>query len=448
MSSNRKRKLMDLGAAKLADALLELTLKSDEADDLVERLIATAGANVSRFKRKLAALKRSTRFVSLRESPGFSRQIAELLEDLKAGANDPLIGVKLVISFFKADAAILNRCDDSDGCMGDIFRFNARDLFVEFASQCDEKHKIVQLLIPLLKEDSFGVRNVLVNSAVKFMAKADIRSMIKTLYDMVQKEQDEYKRRNIVGALQSLSAQIKDALLFEKTKTEFKEDLGPHDYMEISRVYLESGDAEKALIWVKKIPIAEFHLKDDRERLLIEIYRQMGDTEKLAELLDRNFRLYPSKRNLSELLAVIGESKREEIISKEVELIRGSSILRLSHINFLLEIGEIEEAEKYILAKYEQLDGIFYAELLPLAKKMELEERYLAASLIYRELLGSILKRAYTKAYPYGLRYLKKLDKLAGSITQWGKSDSHDVYKEEIYRTHYRKKSFWSKYEI
>ena len=78
---------------------------------------------------------------------------------------------------------------------------------------------------------------------------------------------------------------------------------------------------------------------------------------------------------------------------------------------------------------------------------MASENRHLAASLIYRSLLISILERAYTKAYPHGVRYLKKLDELALSIMQWRKFDTHEMFKDQIYLAHGRKRSFWSKYE-
>jgi len=43
-----------------------------------------------------------------------------------------------------------------------------------------------------------------------------------------------------------------------------------------------------------------------------------------------------------------------------------------------------------------------------------------AASVIYRSLLTSILDRGYTKAYSYEVQYLKKLDTMAASRTDWG----------------------------
>jgi len=62
-------------------------------------------------------------------------------------------------------------------------------------------------------------------------------------------------------------------------------------------------------------------------------------------------------------------------------------------------------------------------------------------------LLNSILKRGYTKAYKYGVKYLKKLAELAVSISDWQDFANHATYFKQIFQAHCRKHSFWSKYE-
>ena len=46
LGNDRKQKLIALGADALADALLNIAVHSDEADDLIEQLIATPKENV------------------------------------------------------------------------------------------------------------------------------------------------------------------------------------------------------------------------------------------------------------------------------------------------------------------------------------------------------------------------------------------------------------------
>ncbi len=120
MADLRKQKLIDLGADALADAFLNLAMHSDEADDLTKQLIATPKENVRQFKKKLSSLKRRKRFIGWRESVAFSRKLKMLLQELKSGVDDPLIGLELVVAFYEADKAVFEMCDDSSSSIGDV----------------------------------------------------------------------------------------------------------------------------------------------------------------------------------------------------------------------------------------------------------------------------------------------------------------------------------------
>jgi hypothetical protein len=169
---------------------------------------------------------------------------------------------------------------------------------------------------------------------------------------------------------------------------------------------------------------------------------------KLEELLYRRFRSCRSVDALQEFLDVTGRDKQEKVIAVEVEMILESDTFREPDVEFLVPIGKSDKAEEYLIARADRINGDYYARLLPLAKAMESENRNLAASLLYRSLLVSILERSYTKAYSHGVRYLKKLDSLAAKTTDWKNFEDHEAFKNSILQTHGRKKSFWSKYEV
>jgi len=215
-----------------------------------------------------------------------------------------------------------------------------------------------------------------------------------------------------------------------------------------ARVYLESGDVETAYFWLKKIPEGETYQAYERDKLLEEIYKKQGNTEQLSELLYQRFRACHSTDTLQALLEVIGRDKRDEVVADEVAQILKTDSLQGSDAEFLIAIGKIDEAEVYLLERADHLDGNHYGSLLALAEAMEAENRHLVTSLIYRSLLVSILERGYTKAYPHGVRYLKKLDKLSAFVTDWKNFNHHEAFKEQIIQAHGRKRSFWSKYEV
>jgi len=448
MAGSRKQKLIDLGPEALAGALLNLAVHSDETDDLIELLIATPEENVHRFKKKLSSLKHSRRFIDWGGASSFARQLEMLLQEVKAGVDDPLTGIELVVAFYEADSTIFEMCDDSSGNIGDVFRYDAKELFVDYASRCREKEKIADIILEVNQKDNYGIRDTLIDCAGECLPEPVIRTMIGTLQKRVDKEKDEYGKRHHLMMIEPLARQIKDAELFEKTRIASWGKLSTAAFVDIARVYLESGDVETAHARLKKIPAGETSQAYERDKLLEEIYKKKGNTEQLSELLYQRFRARHSTDTLQALLEVIGRDKRDEVVADEVAQILKTDSLRASDAEFLIAIGKTDEAEVYLLERADHLDGNHYGSLLALAEAMDAENRDLVTSLIYRSLLVSILERGYTKAYPHGVRYLKKLDKLSAFVTDWKNFNHHEAFKEQIIQAHGRKRSFWSKYEV
>jgi len=448
MNDPRKQKLINLGAGALADALLELAIHSENADDIIESLVATPSENVQRFKKKIASLKRSRRFIDWQNSSGLAQELRMLLQSLKISVSNSLTGAELVARFFETDDGVLGHCDDSYGLLGDVYRHDAKELFVEFASQCVEKEKISSLILKLNRKDDYGVRDSIVNCVSEFLPEPLIRSMVPVIQKRADNESDQYKKRHHLLLIELLARELGDPELFEKTRIASWGKLSSAAFVDISRVCLESGDSETAYEWLMKIPEDETFQAYERNKLLKEIFRKQNNIEKLTQLLYSEFNAYHSESSLQALLDVIGQDHRDEIVAKEVASILNNSKLKESDAAFLLSLGKIDEAEIYLLGRTDFLTGDRYESLLPLAESMEAENRNLTASLLFRSLLISILERAYTKAYAHGVKYLCKLDQLAETITDWKAFDNHAVFKAEIHQAHGRKRSFWSKYEM
>lgn len=446
MGENRKLRLIDLGAKALADALLELATRNDMADDLVERMIATPEENIKRFKEKLTAIKRSRRFIRWGESAGFARELETLLQNLKAGVDDPKTGAELVLAFYETDKGALGNCDDSSGLVGNVYRYYVRELFVEYSQRCTDKEWLTNLVFKLNRTDDYGVRDALIHCAAEYLPETNIRTLIDRFQEAAVKESDEYGKRHWYLLIESLARQIKDARLFEKTRIASWGTLSTAACVDIAKVYLECGDAHTALSWLERIPAAETFHTYDRDRLLFDIYQQLGVTEKMIEIAWRIFRRYRSKNSLEELLAVLGDERRDAVMNGELDLILKSKALSLSDAAFLMEHNRMDEAEHYLLDRADQLNGDLYGSLLPLAEAMENDGRYLVATIVFRALLDSILRRGQTKTYTHGVRYLRKLDQLAISISDWRSLDNHDTYLQQLRQNHGRKSSFWFHY--
>lgn len=409
-------------------------------------MIATHKENIRGIKAKLAGLKRAQRFIPWNKSSELSHQLIVLLADIMAGVTEPKTGVEQITKFYECDNNTFGRCDDSSGVIGDVFRFEAQKLFIHYAAGCDDKSWLCEIILNLLRDDEYGIRAELLDSASSFLPTDSMRELIDRFWWLSKKEKsDSWKAHRWLSGIESLARQLGDAPLFEEARLKAWPKLTIAACMDIARVYLDTGDAPTALSWMEKAPKAE-HFEYEKNQLLQAIYEKLGDQEKLADIAWRIFRNSRSKQNLEKLLQIIGEDKYEQVVNEQSRQILKDEYFSYTDAAFLIEIGRMDDAETYIILNADKLDGDFYWSLLPLAKNLEMEDHWLAACVIYRALLESILRRAISKYYHHGVRYLKKLDTLSPNVTNWREIPLHDIYKQELTKIHFRKKAFWTKY--
>ncbi|MBL7112430.1 MAG: hypothetical protein ISS19_10885 [Bacteroidales bacterium] len=448
MNDERKKKLIDLGPDVLADALLKLAEYDDTADRLVERLTSDPDDIIRKFKRRISGLKRRKRFIHWRESRQFAAELDDLLEDLEEANPEPCAGMTLVASFFETDQGVYGNCDDSSGYISNVYRYGASRLFAQYAFACRNKKKVLDLLIKTYSNDPYGVREGLLDKAREMLGDKDAKNAIHIFELLAEGESNEFQKRHFQLAIESLARQTGDAKLFEKVRLQSQQEPGTSTCLDIARVYLESGHPNTALEWIERIPSDASYMYNERIDLMQKIYGQLGDSGKQEEMAWLNFRTLRCLNTLDNLLKIIGEEKKEQVIEDEAALIIDEGENDYSDIQFLIDVKRFDEAEICILVKAgtRTLNGDYYYTLLPMAKALESEGRNLAASMIYRALMESILDRKSYKAYPHAARYLRKLDMLAVEIDDWQDLGEHGEYHVWLNQVHGKKTSFWRHY--
>lgn len=443
--SERLKRLSELGAEKLSTMLVELARSNSDVDDTIERLIASPKKNVVRFKEKLANLSCMDHFIEWRERDLFVHELESLLADLKVGITDPREGVELLISFFESDQAIFRRCDD-DGTIGNVFLQDARQLLAHFAEGCADKDWILDRLLYLYVNDQYCVRVSLFDNAVDFLPVESIDKLLDALWKLVQKEPLDSYRWTM--AIASLARQLRDPQLLQKVRLVSEPNLSSKSMVEIAQLSLESGDANSALDWLEKVPEKDRLRIFDYDELSLKVFKKLKDKKSQTAVAWRVFKEHRSKDTLDTLLSVIGKSQKKAVIEAQAKEILCSMTLSFTDAEFLVDCGLIDEAENYILRDAGQIDGADYGSILPLAEAMEKHRRYFSATVLYRALLDAILNRAYSRAYHHGVEYLEKLDEFAKKITRWQDLLPHHAYVQQLRRSHSRKISFWSQYEL
>ncbi|MEJ2201104.1 MAG: hypothetical protein P8X63_08845 [Desulfuromonadaceae bacterium] len=400
------------------------------------------------LKSHISVLKRSRRFIPWGESAGLARELRDLLQQIDARVDDAHVGCRLVADFYTTDRSIFDRCDDSSGHVGDVYLYDGCELFIRFAKRCADKSWLAKLILKTSLKDDYGVRDALVNGAAEYLPETQLRWLIDQYQLLAAKESEEFPRRHWFYQVESLARQLQDAPLFEQTRrAAWGDDPGTAGCVDIARVYLECGDDQTALDWLKRIPADESFQQQERDELLLAIYGKQGNKQQQAEIARRSFRRQRSRSGFERWISIVGDDQRNELLNQEVRIILDTPLLSLTDAAFLTAMEEWDAAESYLHAHAEQLNGDHYQFLLPLAETFESLARPLTASLLYRALLDSILTRARSTTYGHGARYLRKLDLLAKTVSDWRDIEPHPVYVEQLRKKHGRKTSFWSRYE-
>lgn len=404
-------------------------------------------APLQEFRRALAALKRRKSFIHVRDSGRYADELDEVLTLLLSRDLDPAHGLDAITSFFAADESIMNACDDSNGIVGDVFQFHATDLFVKFAAECPGKERIASLVMDLDKHDDYAVREKILHRAAEFLPEPLLRALVEESWTDAANARSDLDRRRCIYRIETLAQQLKDAPLYEKATRAAVGEPDLPEAIDIARVYLDAGDPATALSWAGRFMDDHSHWATRRDELLMTIYAALNDRRSMNDLAWKMFRHHYSIERLNQLLAIVGMGKRERIVDDAVRDIHSEKELKLSDVHFMLSVHRLDDAERYILDRADQIDGDCYGDLLEFLTILEPAGKSVTSSLLYRALIESILHRARSVIYSHAVRYMRHLDALASNVKDWKTFASHADYLLDLRARHGRKSAFWGKYE-
>jgi hypothetical protein len=451
--------LAALGADQLAALLVELAQSNPDVARRITRLTSSESQNVRRFKSALSALKRRKRFVSYAESSTYAKRLRDILSDLEAPTTDPATGAALVAEFIRCDSAALDACDDSNGSIGGVFRIDATEIFVRFAAQSPDKNVIADLLLDLIRQDDYGVRYRLLESASQFLPKEKLRQLADQLWMAgvsARASEDTHDPESARSFLRpgnrefrlvdELARQLNDPDLFERASRESDPPLGVAARTEIAQVWLSAGKPRTALEWIESIDPSQTFWARERDDVLRAIHEKLGNRDEVERLAWKRFREGRSAAGLEELLRVIGEQHRDDIVTSEAERILSEPGFRAGEAAYLIDCDLLALAAKYVVDRRQEIDGHDWSRLVPLAKALQRTGEHLAATIVFRALLDATLERGYSPAYSHAAKHLRHLDQLEAAVIDWGDIPPHDAYTSALRASHGRKSSSWAHY--
>jgi hypothetical protein len=432
-----------------------------QRDDAIEKrlLVATASNTelAKRVRSQISGLKRIKKFYDWKSVSKLREKVELTLETIEALDVQPAKGFEIVVSFFETDNTVYGNCDDSSGTIGDLYKYSAVNQLIRFGKQCDDKPWLAEQIFQLNQSNGYGVRDGILTAACEFLPESETRKLINRYCELAAEtdrhepatEEWNQPSRRYWYAVEELAEGINDGPLYEIAKKSAwgKAEYNAAAWNDIAMVYLKAGDPKTALQKLANI-VSNDHFKSyETEQLRIEIHNALGNTDEVSAILQKRFLKSPSSKTLGELSELLSAKKLKAVVAELLKNFNDDFKLDLSFLEFALAELDLKTAEKYLLARFEQIDGERYYILPDLAKQFVANDSPLAATLIFRALADSILKRAVSKNYKIAVGYIKQMAKLDKSITNWKKHPSHEGYLNGLRTDHARKSAFWSKME-
>ncbi len=454
-----RQRLAALPSDTLADALLNLSQRSSQAEAMVTRLTATPQELIKRINSRLAGIRRRRKFLFRSQAPELAQELSDLLTDIRSPAISPLQGMKLAAKFLQLDVKVFELCDDSYGAVGAVFHGEFPNLFWSHAGKVDKEQAVVELLLSLLEDDPWDVRSDLLDQAPEFLSASAITLLVDKLWQKTRETRESDAAREHWALCAMLLARAcgdpdryREAALIRSRRPRntvnlTSEGLTLPDALETARLLLQRGQAAGALELAEEIMAkgGRFH-RQDCLALMQEAHKALGNTKEEAALARRQFDDAPSAATLDTLVAVIGEDARQSVIDETLAVQMNSPHLSETGLRFMLEMGRSDLAAEHIIAHREELDGNNYYSLPAIADHLIGTGELLAATLILRALIAANLKRANSRYYGHGVRYLVLANRIAPAVQDWRGIQDHAAYFAELQEQHKRKVSFWKKY--
>jgi hypothetical protein len=471
-STLNAKNLESLGAERLSELLIELS--AGDATAKRKLRLELAGASnpeqlAKEVRKRLSAIARSRSFVDWHNQ----RALIDDLEAQRSAITDKIAKInasealELMWRFLALTESVYNRCDDSNGRVGDVF-YNARINLGELAQIAQPiPEKLADQIYEALLKNSYGqydgiiglLSSSLGNEGLEYLKKKiillskekvprpsekdRIKVGIGSRGSIYEDEISESSRKEAVkSALRAIADAQGDADAFI-AQYDKKTRKVPIVAAEIAERLLASNRSEEAL---KAIEAAEHRDKDwvifEWEDARIKVLEVLGRVDDAQNARWSCFEKSLSIEHLRGYLRKLSDFEDEEAQKRAFDYVQSVEEYH-SALAFFISWPALDRAARLVFERSRELDGNIY-ELLTVAAEKLAGKYPLAAILLLRTMIDYSLKNAKTTRYRHAARHLMDCSSLSVSISDFKKFESHKVFLDRLKKEHGKKLGFWS----
>ncbi len=443
-----RRRLEEAGPEALASLLVEIAEENGIVRERIESLALRGDlpAQLAALERRLKRFRNGRSFISYGESGDFARGLEVWLDEVESSviAADPQSAWKLLDRFLRTDEKILSRADDSNGSIGDAYR-RACTLWHRAAAAFPAEPDRADHVYELHAGNDYGTRDAILDQAAISLSEIELRRLARTFEAEAKvsgAEGEDYRPLAAAAAMGQIACALEDAALFERSVHIRSPQPNSLQAERIAERYLQFGPVAKAVEWLRQTTDGS-DAGVGRLDLLADAYEKLDDAAGLLDARRRLFERSFSADRFSQYMALLPSDARDAVRRDALERAARCNGAPVAAAQFLLEIGEAEEASRLVLRLRGHLPDEFYTHVLTLAQRFEKEGCALPAVACYRALTEEILGAARTRAYRHAKRYVDRLTALHDAVPDYGELPDYDDYLAGLRKRHGRKHSFW-----
>ena len=375
--------------------------------------------------------------------------------------------------FLELAGPVHERCDDSDGLVGDLFREALADLGEIAAAARPDPEGLAEQAFAALQDNGYAQYDGLVAALAPALGERGLRHLEDRLRvwavlpaggpdrddgtaartgpdldpdDAAPSERALRERRGAARlALSDIADARGDADGFA-AQFDARARRSPTIAAAIAARLLAAGRAADALAtldgaevrrWLE--PPAEWH--DARLEALDAVGRgaeaQAARWARFeAALSEEDLRGY--LRRLADFEDIEAEERALDHVARHPDV--------HAALAFLVRWPAMDRAAALVLSRAHELEGDIYWVLTPAAEALA-EGHPLAATLALRAMIDFALREARSSRYRHAARHLVECADLAPRIADWGAAPPHHLYLAGLRTTHARKTGFWAAVE-
>ena len=454
--------LAALGADRLAALLLEL----GEGDSAVRKRLVLAVAErggaaalIKAVDRRLTAIADAYAEIPWERQKAYAAEIDGLrsvITQSLAPIDGPAAAERLC-QLIRLAPGVLQRMDDSNGRFDDIFRTAVTDLGVVWGGMEPRDTKaIVGEVLALVQRDPYGVCDDLVAGAAPALGPDGLAELAQRTQTALAEFDEAGPSRSPDGGrfrlLQALS-DVADARgdVDAYIAVQMGERGVQIDAAGIASRLIDAGRAAEALTWLDGAATGNCpggdrspSLEWERNGLRIKALLQIGRKPEAQTVRWRLFEQTLSVDVLRAYLRALPDFEDDAALDRAFAIAAAHPDATAA-LSFLTTWPNLRAAAKLALDRESEMDGRDY-HALNAAAEILADAHPLAATVIRRHMIDSVLERAASPSYGYAAKNLAACAQLAADI-DWtaSKWPSHAEYLADLIDRHRRKDGFWSR---